>query len=71
LDIVTVSQTTKLFLACCIPNTEFNGSIFGVENERVNFNAERGYIFLFKFTSLVTLNKCGFSSTTVTNENNL
>lgn len=42
LNVVTVTEASKLFLASCIPNVEANLSASGMEHERVDFNSESG-----------------------------
>lgn len=44
LDVVTITETTKLLLSCSIPDIEANGAKVGREGERVDFHTERGYI---------------------------
>ena len=43
LNVVTVSETTKLLLSCGVPNVEANSTEIGVESEGVHFNSERCY----------------------------
>ena len=40
LDVVTISETTKLLLSCGIPNVEADGTKVGGELEGVDFDTE-------------------------------
>jgi hypothetical protein len=42
LDVVTVSQTTELFLTSSVPTVEDDGTEVGVEVERVDLDTESG-----------------------------
>jgi len=67
-DIIAVTETAELFLTSCVPNVETDRAAIGVEEEGMNFDAEGGNIFLFEFTSQVTLDKSCFAGTAVTNQ---
>jgi len=71
LDEVSISKTTELLLACSIPNVEANSSEVRRELQRVDLDTESGNIFLFEFTSQVTLNKRSFPSATVADQHKL
>ena len=43
LNVVSVSKTTELLLACRVPDVEADGTEVGVEGKRVNLNTERGF----------------------------
>lgn len=43
LDIVAITETTKLLLSCGIPHVEEDGTEVGEELERVNLNTESGW----------------------------
>lgn len=43
LNIVSISQSTKLLLSGGVPNVEANGTEVGVESKGVDFNTERCY----------------------------
>jgi hypothetical protein len=36
--LVSISESTKLLLTCCVPDIEFDSSMIGIENHWVNFN---------------------------------
>jgi len=42
LDVVTVSETTELFLPSRVPDVETDGTKVGVERERVDLDTESG-----------------------------
>ena len=42
LDVVSVSETTKLLLAGCVPDVEADGTEVGVEGEGVDLDTEGG-----------------------------
>lgn len=42
LDVVSISQPAKLFLASCIPHVEADGAEVGVEGQWVYFDSESG-----------------------------
>mgnify|MGYP007110338867 CR=1 FL=1 len=71
LNVVPISQTTELFLTCCVPYTKLDGSIFCIKYKRVNFDTESGNILLLEFTRFVSLNESGLSSTTIADKYNL
>lgn len=41
LDVVAITQATKLLLASCVPYIKFNGASVGMEHQRMNFNTQR------------------------------
>ena len=43
LNVVTITQTTKLFLASCVPHIKDNRTKVCVELQRVHFHAKRRY----------------------------
>jgi hypothetical protein len=43
LDVVSISKTTELLLACSIPNVEANSSEVRRELQRVDLDTESGY----------------------------
>jgi len=71
LDVVTITETTKLFLTRCVPHIEFDGPTVRMECERVDFHTERGNIFLFKLSRQVPLYERGFAYTTIAHKNKL
>ena len=58
-------------LSSSIPNVELDGSTVGVEQQRVHFYSQRSDIFLFEFSSQVTLDKGGLSDPSVSDKNEL
>jgi hypothetical protein len=71
LNVVTISQTTKLLLTSSIPDIECQITKVGVELEWVNFDTKGSNILLFKLSSQMTLDKSRFSSSTVTDKDEL
>jgi len=67
LDVVAIAETTKLFLAGGIPDIEHDRAKVGGEGQRVNLNSERGDVFFLELSRQVTLDKCGFSCSSVAN----
>jgi hypothetical protein len=77
-DVITISQTTKLLLSSGIPYIEDdvtqvllmishdrqNGltRTYGSEGKRMDLNTESGNVFLFEFTSQMTLDEGGLLS---------
>lgn len=53
------------------PNIEPDRSTVGVEHQRMDLNAESGYVLLLELAGHVTLHKRGFSGASVTDENTL
>jgi hypothetical protein len=68
LDVVSVAQSSELFLPSGIPNIELDRPSVGVKDKRVDLNTESGNILLFEFSSQVPLNEGSFSNSTVTDE---
>jgi len=71
LDVVTVAQSSEFLLSGGVPDVEFDGTSVGVENERVNFDSERGDVLFLKFSRQMPLDKCGFAYPAVTDEDEL
>lgn len=42
LDVISISQTTELFLASCVPDVETDGTKVGGERERVDLDTKCG-----------------------------
>jgi hypothetical protein len=42
LDIISITEATKLLLSGCVPYIETYGAIVGGERERMNFHTEGG-----------------------------
>ena len=69
--LVSITETSELFLTGSIPHVEADGSMVGVENHRVNLNTESGDILLLELACQMSLDEGGLSDTTVSNENEL
>ena len=59
LDVVTITETTELFLSSGIPNVEADSTEVSGERKRVNLNTKSGHVLLLEFTSQVALDKRG------------
>ena len=70
-DIITISETTKLFLASCIPNIENDLAVAREERHGVHFDTESGDVALFELACQVTLDEGGLADATVANEHEL
>jgi len=70
-NVVTITESSKLFLTCGIPNVELDLSMVGKERHRMYLNTEGGDVFLLKLTSEMTFDESGFTDTTISNENEL
>ena len=68
LNVVSVTESSEFFLSGGIPNIEFNGTTVGVESQRMHFYPQSCNIFLFEFSSQVTLDESSLTNTTVTDE---
>ena len=68
LDIVSITQSSELFLPGGIPNIEFDRPSVGVKDKGVDLYTESGNILFFEFSSQVPLNEGSFSNSTVTDE---
>lgn len=66
LNIVSISQSTKLLLSGGVPNVEANGTEVGVESKGVDFNTERCDVLLFEFSSQMSFDESGLSSSSIT-----
>lgn len=54
-DVVTISQPTKLFLPGSVPHVKVDLTEVGVKAKGVHFDPQGGNVLLFKFTSQVSL----------------
>ena len=68
LDVISITETTKLFLPRRVPNVEFNGSTIRVKHQGVNLHTQRRHVLLFEFSRQVALDECSLSNTTVSDE---
>lgn len=64
-NVITISETTKLFLTGGIPNVEANLTFRCEELHWVDFDTEGSNVFLFEFSCKMSLDKSGFSDTTI------
>lgn len=71
LNVVTISEATKLFLTSSVPNIESDGSSIGMENQRMNFDTQSGNIFLLELASQMSFDKGGFAGTAIANKDEL
>lgn len=71
LDVVSITQTTKLLLSRSVPDVEADGAEVGVELKRVYLNTECGNVLLLELSGQVTLDEGGLAGTTVTDEDEL
>lgn len=71
LDVITITEPTKLLLAGCVPNVEDDVAEIGREGQRVDFNTESGDVFLLEFPGQMTLDESRLASTTITDEDEL
>jgi len=71
LDVIAITETTKLFLTSGIPHIKADSTKVGGECEGVNFDTESSNVFLFEFTSQVAFDEGSFSSASVTDEDEL
>jgi hypothetical protein len=65
LNIVTVSQSPKLFLSGSIPDIKFNRTSVGVKGERMDLHTQSRDVFLFKFARQVAFHEGRFTDATV------
>lgn len=65
LNVVTVTKTTKLFLAGGIPHVESDGSSIGMEHQRMDFHAQSSDVFLLELTSQMPFDKGGLASAAI------
>ncbi len=70
-NVVSVTETSKLFLTSCVPNIELHGSKICEEYKRMHLYSQRRNVLLLEFTRLVTFNECCFAGTTISNEHEL
>jgi hypothetical protein len=68
LNVVSVAETAELLLAGRVPNVESKRTSISVKDKRVDFDAQRGDVFLLEFTGQVALHERGLSDSTVADE---
>ena len=71
LDIITISQTTKLLLTSGIPDVEANLTTVRVELERMDFDTQSWDVFLFELTSSMSLDEGSLTDTSITDKKEL
>jgi len=68
LDVVSVAESTKLFLSGRVPYIEFDGTPVGVEDEWVDFDAECGDVLLFELSGEMSLDEGCLTDAAVSDE---
>ena len=71
LDVVSVAESTELFLSGGVPYIELDGSPVGVEDQGMDLNPEGGDILFLKLSGQVTLDKGGLSHASVSDKDQL
>jgi len=71
LNVITISESTKLLLASCVPDIEANGSSVCVKHQWMYLNSQSSNILLLELTCQVPLDKGGFASTSIANKDKL
>jgi len=71
LDVVSVTETAKLFLSSRVPDVELDGSAIGVKDQGVDFDAQGGDILFFKLARQVALDKGRLADAAVAYQNEL
>eukprot|EP00906_Rhabdomonas_costata_P021981 RCo031825 len=71
LNVVAVSETSKLLLARSIPHIETDFTPVRVERQRVDLNTDGCNVLFLKFSCEMPLDKRGLPSTTVADQNQL
>lgn len=64
-DIVSIAETTELFLTSSVPNIEFDLTMICEEGHGVDLDTESGDVALLKLTSQVALHEGSLADTTV------
>jgi hypothetical protein len=68
-NVISISESSKLLLTGGIPYVEKDHTFAGIEWHWVDFDTEGSDVFLFEFTGKMSLDECGFTDTTITDEN--
>lgn len=68
LDVVSITETSKLLLSRRVPDVEFDRSAIGVKHQGMDLHTERGNVLLLKLSRQVTLDEGGLSDSTVSDE---
>lgn len=69
LNVITVAQTAKLLLASRVPNIESDRTAIRVKDQRMDFDAQRGHVFLLKLAGHVSLDECRLAGTAIAHQN--
>ena len=70
-NIIAVSKSSELLLACGVPNVELEHTLVGVEHHWVDLDSHGGDVLLLKLSSEVPLDEGSLADTTVTDEHEL
>jgi len=68
LDVVSVTKSAKLFLSGRVPHVELDRTAVGVENERVDFDAERRNVLFLELSGKMALDKGRFTDASVSDK---
>mmetsp|Transcript_29224 Transcript_29224/g.79085 ORF Transcript_29224/g.79085 Transcript_29224/m.79085 type:complete len:317 (+) Transcript_29224:1253-2203(+) len=65
LNVVSITKSAKFLLSGSIPYVEFDRTTVGVKCQRVHLNPQSCYVFLFKLSGQVALDKSGLTNPTI------
>lgn len=65
LNVIPISEASKLFLTSCVPDIIFYGSSVGVEDQRMNLHSKSGWWKKGNITHIVIANKYTTKATDV------
>ena len=68
-NIVSISESSKFLLTGGIPYVEKDHTFAGIEWHWMDLDTKSSNVFLLELSGKMSLNECGFSNTTVSNEN--
>lgn len=68
LDVVAITEPSKLFLTRCIPHIESDWSSVGMEYERVHLHSQGGNISFLEFSSQVPFDESCFACASISDE---
>lgn len=71
IDVVSITETTKLFLSSSVPDVELNGAQVCCKGERVDLNTKGSDVLLLELSGQMALDEGGLSSSSITNEHKL
>ena len=69
--LVAITESSKLLLACSIPDIELDLSMVCEEGHGVHLNTEGGNVLLLKLTGQMTLDESSFTDTSISDEHEL